>query len=187
MPTEGIHTSPGWHLMGHHCKTLIPEAGTLLKPSYPTKEGTWAIMGKKHKQQCYHNHHVKPLKPIVSHEAVRINPPGEKSWVTGSCIRQVTPYSYHVKVGDSVYHCNQQDLINAGEPPIADIPENTGSQPTLPASSQPEVSLIPTNPSTLPSPPTISRTKSMQITKKSENHCCIKGLCCKTNYGILFL
>ena len=152
-PTEGIGTSPAHRLMGRRCKTLIPVAGTLLKPSYPTKEDTRAIIGKRQKQQYYYNRHVKPLQPIASGETVRIIPPGEKSWVAGSCMGQVSHCSYHVKIGDSVYRRNRKDLINAREPPIVNIPENTDSQSAQSAAPQPEMPMIPTHPSTVPSPP----------------------------------
>ena len=78
--------------MGHRCKTLIPVAGTLLKPNYPTEKDTQAIMGKRQKQQYYYNRHVKPLQPIVTSETVRVIPPGKKSWVAGTCMGQVSPY-----------------------------------------------------------------------------------------------
>ena len=152
-PTEGIGTSPALRLMGHRCKTLIPVAGTLLKPSYPTEEDTWAIIGKRQKQQYYYNRHVKPLQPIASGETVRIIPPGEKYWVAGSCMGQVSPCSYHVEIDDSVYRHNRRDLITARQPPIVDIPENTDSQSAQSAAPQPEMPMIPTHPSPVPSPP----------------------------------
>ena len=150
-PTEGVGTSPAQRLMGRRCKTLLPVAGTLLTPSYPTEADTRAIMGKRHRQQYYYNRHVKPLQPIVSGETVRMRTPGEKSWTAGTCIGQAGPRSYDVKVGESVYRRNRRDLIAAGEPPIIDIPDN--SEQTEPETPQPETQVTPPRPATPPPPP----------------------------------
>ena len=90
-PTEGVGNSPAQRLMGRHCKTLEPVAGTLLKPNYPTEKDTQTIIGKRQKQQYHYNRHVKPLQPIVTGETVRVIPPGKKSWVAGTCMGQVSP------------------------------------------------------------------------------------------------
>lgn len=47
MPTAGIGTSPAQRLMGHHCKTLLPIAGSLLQPNFPTEEDTRKLLGTK--------------------------------------------------------------------------------------------------------------------------------------------
>ena len=47
MPTAGIGTSPAQHLMGRRCKTLLPIAGSLLQPNFPTEEDTRKLLGTK--------------------------------------------------------------------------------------------------------------------------------------------
>ena len=44
-PSEGMSTSPAQRLMGRRCKTLLPTAGTLLKPRYDTDADTQALTG----------------------------------------------------------------------------------------------------------------------------------------------
>ena len=46
-PSEGMSTSPAQRLMGRRCKTLLPTAGTLLKPRYDTDADTRALAGRK--------------------------------------------------------------------------------------------------------------------------------------------
>ena len=54
--------------MGRRCKTLVPEADTLLKPRYSTEEETHALTGSKQLQQHQYNHHAKPVysRPLPS-------------------------------------------------------------------------------------------------------------------------
>ena len=54
--------------MGRRCKTLVPEADTLLKPRYSTEEETRALTGSKQRQQHQYNHHAKPVysRPLPS-------------------------------------------------------------------------------------------------------------------------
>ena len=47
MPTAGIGTSPAQHLMGRRCMTLLPIAGSLLQPNFPTEEDTRKLLGTK--------------------------------------------------------------------------------------------------------------------------------------------
>ena len=147
-PTEGVGTSPAQRLVGRRCKTLLPVAGTLLTPNYPTEEDTRAIMGKRERQQYYYNRHAKPLQPLIAGETVRIRPPGEKSWIAGTCIGQAGPRSYNVRVGEAVYRRNRRDLIISGEPPIVDIPDSSAQ----PATPQPEMPAISPS-SSIPQPP----------------------------------
>ena len=46
-PSEGMSMSPAQRLMGRRCKTLLPTAGTLLKPRYDTDADTRALAGRK--------------------------------------------------------------------------------------------------------------------------------------------
>ena len=39
-PTEGIGTSPAQRFLEQHCRTLLPTAGSLLKPQYATEKDT---------------------------------------------------------------------------------------------------------------------------------------------------
>lgn len=61
MPTAGIGTSPAQCLMGRCCKTLLPVAGSLLQPSFPTEAATRKLLGTKQRQQHYYNKQVRPL------------------------------------------------------------------------------------------------------------------------------
>ena len=131
-PTEGVGTSPAQRLMGCRCKTLLPVAGTLLQPRYSTEEDTRALMGKKQRQQYYYNQHAKPLQPINQGETVRMKLPGQKTWTPGTCMGQVGPRSYEVKVGESVFRRNRRQLIHTDEPPILDIKDHTESESVSP-------------------------------------------------------
>ena len=72
------------------------------------------------------------MKPLV-----------ENSWTAGTCIGQVGPRSYEVRVGDSVYRRNHRDLITAGELPIIDIPDSSENSSTQPAPHLPEAAIAP--------------------------------------------
>ena len=63
-PTAGIGSSPAQRLMGRRCKTLLPVAGSLLQPNFPTEEDTRKLIGTKQRQQHYYNKQAKPLEPI---------------------------------------------------------------------------------------------------------------------------
>ena len=64
-PPAGIGSSPAQCLFGRRCKTLLPVAGSVLQPSYPTEEHTRKIIGAKQRQQYYYNRQSKPLEPIA--------------------------------------------------------------------------------------------------------------------------
>ena len=99
-PTEGVGTSPAQRLMGRCCKTLLPVAGTLLKPRYDTEVDARALTGMKQRQEHYYNRSVKPLKPITPGETVRMKLPGNDKWTRGTCTAKQANRSYMVKVGD---------------------------------------------------------------------------------------
>ena len=82
-PTAGIGTSPAQRLMGRRCKTLLPIAGSLLQPNFPTEEDTRKLLGTKQRQQFYYNKKASPLEPISVGDAVRMRLPGEKTWSPG--------------------------------------------------------------------------------------------------------
>ena len=116
-PSEGMGTSPAQRLMGRRCKTLLPTAGTLLKPRYDTNADTRALAGRKRRQSFYYNQHAHPLPPINEGATVRMRLPGEKTWTPGTCTEQVDSRSYRVKVGGTVYRRNRRQLVCAGEQP----------------------------------------------------------------------
>ena len=116
-PSEGMGTSPAQRLMGRRCKTLLPTAGTLLKPRYDTNADTRALAGRKRRQSFYYNQHTHPLPPINEGTTVRMRLPGEKTWTPGTCTEQVDSRSYRVKVGGTVYRRNRRQLVCAGEQP----------------------------------------------------------------------
>ena len=78
--SEGIGLSPAQHLMGCHCKTLLPIAGTLLQPRYSTEQETCALIGNKQHQQHYYDRHAKVLHPIKPGETVCMRLPGQNTW-----------------------------------------------------------------------------------------------------------
>ena len=57
---------------------------------------------------------------------------GQKTWTPGTCLGQVGPRSYDVKVGESTYRRNRRQLISAGEPPIPDISDQPEPDPVSP-------------------------------------------------------
>ena len=87
-PSEGMSTSPAQRLMGRRCKTLLPTAGTLLKPRHDTDADTRALAGRKRRQSFYYNQHARPLTPIDEGATVRMRLPGEKTWAPGTEYRE---------------------------------------------------------------------------------------------------
>ena len=77
-PPAGVGTSPAQRLMGRHCKTFPPVAGTLLLQRHSTKSETRGLLGMKRRQQYYANQHTKPLAPIESGDTIRMRLPGKK-------------------------------------------------------------------------------------------------------------
>ena len=126
-PSEGMSTSPAQRLMGRRCKTLLPTAGTLLKPRYDTDADTRALAGRKRRQSFYYNQHARP--PIDEGATVRMRLPGEKTWTPGTCTEQVNPRSYRVKVGGTVYRRNRRQLVNAGEDPRDETSRDDATSP----------------------------------------------------------
>ncbi|PFX15885.1 Retrovirus-related Pol polyprotein from transposon 17.6 [Stylophora pistillata] len=105
-PTAGIGTSPAQRLMGRRCKTLLPVAGSLLQPNFPTEEDTRKLIGTKQRQQHHYNKQAKPLDPISVGETVRMKLPGEKTWSSGTFTATAGPRSYKAQVGQTVYRRN---------------------------------------------------------------------------------
>lgn len=89
--------------MGRRCKTLLPVAGSLLQPNFPTEEDTHKLIGTRHSQQHYYNKQAKPLEPISVGETVRMRLPGEEIWSSGTCKNTAGPRSYRVQVRQAVY------------------------------------------------------------------------------------
>ena len=102
-PTAGIGTSPAQRLMRRLCKTLLPIAGSLLQPNFPTKDDTRKLVGTKQRQQFYYNKQASPLEPISVGDAVRTRLPGEKTWSPGTCTADAGPRSFRVQVGNAVH------------------------------------------------------------------------------------
>ena len=128
-PSEGMSTSPAQRLMGRRCKTLLPTAGTLLKPRYDTDADTRALAGRKRRQSFYYNQHARPLTPIDEGATVRMRLPGEKTWTPGTCTEQVNSRSYRVKVGGTVYRRNRRQLVCAGEEPRDETSRGDATSP----------------------------------------------------------
>ena len=70
-PSEGMSTSPAQRLMGRRCKTLLPTAGTLLKPRYDTDVDTRALAGRKRRQSFYYI--VQPTRTSAYADRRRCN------------------------------------------------------------------------------------------------------------------
>ena len=68
------------------------------------------------RQQFYYNKHPKPPQPINTRETMRIKLPGQKHCSAVTCLGQVIPGSYQVKVDESVYRRNRRELMHADEP-----------------------------------------------------------------------
>ena len=81
--TAGIGSSPAQRLFGRRCKTMLPVAGSLLQPSYPTEEDTRKIIGAKQRQQYYYNRQSKPLERTAEGDLVRMKLPGQDNWSPG--------------------------------------------------------------------------------------------------------
>jgi hypothetical protein len=109
--------------MGRRCKTLLPIAGTLLKPQSNPEEDARAIMGMKKRQQYYYDRNTKERQPIATGETVRMKLPGQERWSAGTCTQQVDSRSYMVKVGDNKYRRNRKQIVQSQEPPILEMPE----------------------------------------------------------------
>ena len=129
-PTEGIGTSPAQRLMGCRCKTLLPMAGTLLKPRFDIEGDARALAGAKQRQLYYYNKRAKPLKPIFTGETVRMKPPGQDTWRPGTCTQSLDNRSYMVKVGDTVYRRNRRHILKTKEPPVPVLPDAVEVLPT---------------------------------------------------------
>ena len=123
-PAAGIGTSPAQRLMGRRCKTLLPIAGSLLQPSFPTEEDTRKLLGTKQHQQFYYNKHAKPLEQISVGDAVCMRLPGDKTWSPGTCTANAGPRSFRVQLEEAVYRRNRRQLLKTGETPEAVLPED---------------------------------------------------------------
>ena len=146
-PTERIGTSPAQRLMGRRCRTLLPVVDTLLQPRYFTAEATRALRGMKQRQQHYYNKGSKPLQPISPGKTVRMEFPGQTTWSAGTCMGDVAPRSYNVKVEGSTYRRNRRHLFYSGATAIPDVTTNI-SQDESPAPSED----APAAPSETPTP-----------------------------------
>ena len=121
-PSEGMTTSPAQRLMGRRCKTLLPIAGCLLQPSFPTEQDTRDLLGRKAKQAHYYNRHIKQLDPIEPGDTIRMRLPGEQTWSAGTCVKTSGPRSYMVEVEGATFRRNRRQLVKTSEPATAPCP-----------------------------------------------------------------
>ncbi|KAL9976432.1 hypothetical protein ACROYT_G013732 [Oculina patagonica] len=165
-PTAGIGTSPAQRLMGRPCKTLLPVAGSLLQPNFPTEEDSRKLLGTKQQQLFYYNKQAKPLEPISIRDTVRMKLPGEKTWSPGTCTATAGPRSFRVQVGNAVYRRNRRQLMKTGEPNEATLPENVCFPDNLtPIRDEAEITASPENyPASVPSE-TVGPRRSQRQTK----------------------
>ena len=111
--------------------TLLPIAGSLLQPNFPTEEDTRKLLGTKQRQQFYYNKKASPLEPISVGDAVRVRLPGEKTWSPGTCTANAGQRSFRVQVGKAVYRRNRRQLIKTGESNKATLPEDMADPENL--------------------------------------------------------
>lgn len=119
-PGEGMQSSPAQRLMGRRCKTLLPSTAELLQPRYSTEQDQWDIGGRKVKQAKYYNRGSRPLSRIYPGDAIRMKLPGCEEWTPGECIKEVSPRSYLVRVGDRQYRRNRRQLLHTREKLLED-------------------------------------------------------------------
>ncbi|KAL9979611.1 hypothetical protein ACROYT_G017294 [Oculina patagonica] len=152
-PTAGIGTSSAQRLMGRRCKTLLPVAGSLLQPNFPTEEDSRKLLGTKQRQLFYYKKQAKPLEPIRIGDTVRMKLPGEKTWSPGTCTATAGPRSFRVQVGNAVYRRNRRQLMKTGEPNEATLPEDVCFPDNLtPRRDEAEATASPENyPASVPS------------------------------------
>ena len=111
-PSEGMTSSPAQRLMGRRCKTAMPCKESLLKPKYDTWMDSQALDTQKIKQASYYNKDSRERAPLSEGQTVRMRLPGSKLWTPGTCMGEVAPRSYNVKIGDQTYRRNRRHLIS---------------------------------------------------------------------------
>jgi len=129
-PSEGIGSSPAQRLFGRRCKTWLPMARSLLKPSYTTDAASHAITTQKSRQASYYNRSTKRQPAIETGAAIRMKLPGTKTWSPGVCVSKAHgDRSYLVKVGDNTYRRNSRHLLRAStkEKPLDGLESDTAS------------------------------------------------------------
>ena len=115
-PSEGMSTSPAERLMGRRCKTLLPCSERMLKPKFDIDKDALDLNVKKEKQASYYNRNVRQRRDIRIGEAVRMkNWPVSGEWAPGKVVGKLSPRSYEVQVGDSVYRRNASMLRPSNE------------------------------------------------------------------------
>ena len=127
-PSECMSMNPAQRLMGRRCKTLLPTAGTLLKPRYDTDADTRALAGRKRCQSFYYNQHTSAYADKRRcHRSYETS--GREDVDTRTCTEQVNPRSYRVKVGGTVYRRNRRQLVCAGEEPRDETSRDDATSP----------------------------------------------------------
>ena len=106
--------------MGPRCKTLLPSTASLLQPRYSMDQDHRDIVHSKAKQSQYYNRSSRPLSQIYPGDAIRMKIPGSAVWTPGECIKEVSPRSYIVRVGDRQYRRNRRQLLHTGETLLED-------------------------------------------------------------------
>ncbi|KAK4296250.1 hypothetical protein Pmani_031249 [Petrolisthes manimaculis] len=114
-PSEGMQTTPAQRLMGRRCKTILPCTSKLLQPSHSTEQETLEMQNKKSTQARYYNKSARTRTPILPGDSVRMRLPGSKVWSPGVCIDEISPRSYRIQVGQTIYRRNRRQLWQTGE------------------------------------------------------------------------
>ena len=118
-----------------------------------------ALVGQKERQHFYYDKHTKPLQPVHQGDTVCMRLPGQKTWSPGTCMGQVGPRSYEVKVGESTCRQNRRQLVRSNEPPIPDTPEMVPSTSELEQAELPSQSPISPVPQQQPPPQSLRRSQ----------------------------
>ena len=114
-PSEGFDSSPAQRMMGRRCKTTLPCHRSLLQPKYDINNDVSALRQRKQQQAAYYNRTATPRASLHSGETVRIQRPGCSNWSPGVCVREVSPRSYDIQVGDVTYRRNRRSIRASGQ------------------------------------------------------------------------
>jgi hypothetical protein len=119
-PSEGLGSSPAQRLLGRRTKTLLPVAGSLLKPK-ATDGVTKTLALLRSKQARYFNRGAKELPVLNRGSVLRMKPTrmGDSHWKKAVCIDQVGPRSYIIESNGARYRRNRRHLVETKE---TDVP-----------------------------------------------------------------
>ena len=123
-PTQGVESSPAQRLMNRRTKTLLPTAGSLLRPDVVSQEKTKSELKRRQEQQGKHyNKTAKDLAPLHEGDVVRMKPfrAGERVWRKAIVTDKLDDRSYNIEAEDGgKYRRNRSHLRKTKEPATAE-------------------------------------------------------------------